>query len=126
MSDNNQIKKNLNDALALIHSAMNLIDPPTEIYTSKQIELAICEKYEITSDQLKGKNKKGKMELARPAFALMLYLHVTDNKTEISKCMNRKSHSGAIDYINRANGLMQTNKKFKAQIEEMRAILRTL
>lgn len=124
MTNHHLIKKQLKEAQELLLSVTSLLDPPPEIYTEAQVKDVICMKYEVSPEQLEGKNKKGKLEYARPAWALLLYTHVTNNKTEVSRCMGRKSHSGAIDFINRANDLIDTSKTFKAAIDEMRAILR--
>lgn len=125
---NNQnliIRTKLKEAQDIIKSAFDLIEVSPPKYSQDQIKAAICFKYNITSEDLEGKSKKGKLEFARPIWAYLLFSHVTENKTEVARIMGRKSHSGAIDFINRANGLIDTSFKFKSDVEEIRGILKS-
>ena len=125
MNNQNLIRKNLKDAQELLKAAFDLIDIPPAKYSENDIESAICLKYNLSKEDLEGKSKKGKLEFARPIWAYLLFSHVTENKTEVARIMKRKSHSAAIDFINRANGLIDTSFKFKSDVEEIRGILKS-
>jgi len=89
-------------------------------YTEIQVKKAVCDKYEISSDDLMGKSKVGVLEYARPMYALLLYSHVTQHKGLVSRAMGRKSHASAVEFINRAEDLISTNTAFKTHLQQIR------
>lgn len=117
------LKSKLLQAQALINEALSQVDPPLEIYTQEQVLQAICQRYKVTPEAIFGGSKKGTLDDARPAYCYMLFNHVTKNYSLISKMMNRKSHASAHETLKRANGLYDTNKSFRYDIQKIREMI---
>lgn len=119
MDTHNHIRTRLNEAQNILNEIAGMIDPPAEIYTPDQIVEVICTEFDITSDQLNSKSNKGTLSMARVMYCLMLYNHVTDNKSEITRIMGRSAHSRIISFLSTADSL-QSNKIFKGKLQAVK------
>ena len=119
MDTSNHIRTRLNEAQNILNEIAGMIDPPAQIHSPDQIIQVICDEFTITESDLKGKSKKGDLCYARPLWCLLLFSHVTDNKTSIAKMMNRESHWTTINLLRLADSL-QTNKIFKARQQSVK------
>lgn len=102
------------------------MEKQTILFNESSIQECVCAEFKVTQDDLLSKKKSGNLIYARPAWAILLYRHVTDHKGMIASLMNRKSHSSSVNMINTANDLLDSNRKFSAHIQNITNKLNSL
>lgn len=85
------------------------------MYSIEAIRRQVCREFGLKQSELLGMSKKGLLGEARPLYCYLLYKRYSRNKTIIAKAMNRKSHSGAIDFLKRAKSLLKTDELLKSR-----------
>jgi chromosomal replication initiation ATPase DnaA len=107
--------KVISEHLNIIQNSINIIrqqEKPKDLtFTKTEVLKAVCAHFEIAKDELMGKGKKGATGEARIIYAYILFKHVSGNKSEIARWMNRADSNSAIKAIDRAECLLNTNDK---------------
>jgi hypothetical protein len=113
------LKKDLNRFADTLEEISNTVADPVDTYTPLQVQLAVCRKFDLTKAQLFSKKcKKPNHKTAKQIWALMLSIHVTPSKSEVSRIMGYNQRHGCLYILQSAHDLQDTDKLFMAHYKE--------
>lgn len=100
-----------------------LNNTPVKLITSETLKSKVIECFGILESDLTSNNINREITDSRKAFCFLMNKYVTQNKSQISKMLNKKSHKSAKQLIDKAEGLMITDKIFKEKIKYIESLL---
>lgn len=91
--------------------------------TSEKLMPIICEVFEVTEDQIKGRSRKPKYVDARNAFSFLMFMNgAKETWQKLGDIINRKHCSVYQQYV-RAQTFIQIDKQFRMKIDRCKQMI---
>ena len=120
--------KFLKDVISLNTFKKNIIlkttSNPVRTYPIEKIKKVVCEFYKIKPEKIDIKCRKREIVIPRQIIHYLARLFTTLSTNQISKKVGNLTHATIINSVTSIQNLIDTDKTFRNQIEEIKKLLK--